>query len=519
MSSSPGADAPLVRMEGITKHFGGTHALEGVTFDVHAGEVHALCGENGAGKSTLMRILAGVIGGFDGAIRLRGRATHFSGPRAAEDAGIRMIHQELELVPGLSVAANLFLGRERRNRLGLLDERAMVADTRRILDRLGADIDPRARVGELRIGDQQMVEIAKSLALEAAVVIMDEPTSALSDKEVERLFRVIAEMKAAGTAVVYISHKMDEVFALAERVTVLRDGRLVATAARAQAKRDQIIRWMVGREIAAFHPQARPVRGEALLEVAGLSSPSTRLGRSALRDVSFTLHRGEVLGVAGLLGAGRTELLEALFGAGGAPPSGTIRLDGQPVRFRRPAQAVAAGLALVTEDRKNLGLFDQLGVGPNITVAHLEGLASRLGVVRRRAEVDAVRHALGRFGIKAAGGHAPITSLSGGNQQKCILARWLLTAPRVLLLDEPTRGIDVGAKAELYALIRDLAAHAGLGILMTSSELPELLAVCDRILVLCEGRQTALLDRAEASEESILHAATAFLERTPSAAG
>jgi ABC-type sugar transport system ATPase subunit len=460
-----------------------------------------------------MKVLAGAIAEYGGRIVLEGKPVAFSGPRAAEDAGIRIIYQELNLVPDLSVAANIFLGREKRNALGLLDDRAMEREARRLFERLGAPIPARARVGDLRIGDQQMVEIAKALMFEAKVLIMDEPTSALSDAEVARLFRVIGDLRAAGTSVIYISHKMNEVFTLADRVTVLRDGRFVATAPRAEASPGQVVRWMVGREIGAFAFEPHKVGERAIVQVEGLGMASPPgSGRPSLSGISFELHRGEVLGVAGLLGAGRTELLEALFGAGPAPPTGTILLDGRPSRFRAPAEAIDAGVALVTEDRKNLGLFDRMTVAENITICHLGALA-RAGVVDRRAEAQAVSHALHRHAIKTAGGHAAITSLSGGNQQKCILARWLLTTPRVLLLDEPTRGIDVGAKAEIYRLIRELAAHEGMGILMTSSELPELLAVSDRILVLCEGRLTATLPRAEATEEAIMHAATQFLDR------
>jgi ribose transport system ATP-binding protein len=501
-------------MENITKHFGGVHALEGVTFEARAGEVHAICGENGAGKSTLMKILAGAITDYSGQIVLNGQPVSFSGPRAAEAAGIRIIHQELNLVPNLTVADNVFLGREQVSWLGWLNERAMEDQTRRLFERLGTPIAPRARVGDLRIGDQQMVEIAKALAVDAAIVIMDEPTSALSDAEVARLFRVIRDLRASGTTILYISHKMNEVFALADRVTVLRDGRFVALVERSQTTPAQVVRWMVGREIAELTLKPPHVGAKMLLQVENLSLPRPAgTSRPALTGISFTLHRGEILGVAGLLGAGRTELLEALFGASPEPPSGTIRLDGHPVRFQHPREAIAAGLALVTEDRKSLGLFDRMTVAENITICHLDALANA-GLIHHSAEAHAVAHALDRYGIKAASGRAPVTSLSGGNQQKCILARWLLTAPKVLLLDEPTRGIDVGAKAEIYALMRHLATHEGMGIIMTSSELPELLTVCDRILVLCEGRMTAEFPRAVATEEAIMHAATQFLDRT-----
>ncbi len=502
-----------LRMDAITKSFGGVHALRGVSLEARAGEVHALCGENGAGKSTLMKILAGAIADYDGQIVVEGRPARFSGPRDAEDLGIRIIYQELNLVPDLTVAANIFLGRELRRPLGLLDNRAMEARSRELFERLGTPIRPRARVGDLRIGDQQMVEIAKALMFSASILIMDEPTSALSDAEVARLFRVIADLRKAGTTILYISHKMNEVFTLADSVTVLRDGRFVASASREETDPGQVVRWMVGREIAALHFEPKVVEGEPRLHVEnlGLASPADS-GRPNLSGITFDLHPGEILGVAGLLGAGRTELLEGLFGASGSVPSGTITLDGQPARFRSPGQAIASGVALVTEDRKNLGLFDRMTVGENISLCRLSEMTAA-GLVSGRAERSAVKEQIGNLAIKTAGAGAPILSLSGGNQQKCILGRWLLTEPRLLLLDEPTRGIDVGAKAEIYALMKRLADQ-GMSILVTSSELPELLAVCDRILVLCEGRLTADLPRSEATEEAIMHAATQFLDRS-----
>ena len=478
---------PRLRMEHITKHFGGVHALRDVTFTANAGEVHALCGENGAGKSTLMKILAGAITDFDGRIVFEGKPVAFAGPGDAEDAGIRIIYQELNLVPELTVAANIFLGREKTLGFGLLDNRAMEREARRLFERLGAPISPRSLVSDLRIGDQQMVEIAKALAFEAAIVIMDEPTSALSDSEVARLFRVIDDLRRGGTTVLYISHKMNEVFTLADRVTVLRDGQLVASAARNAITPDQVVRWMVGREIAALDYQKHPIGERAVLEVDGLSLLRPQgSGRPSLRDIRFAVHAGEVVGVAGLLGAGRTELLEAIYGASPTPPGGTIRLQGRPVRFHHPDDAIRAGIAMVTEDRKTLGLFDRMTVAENITLRRLPELTFGTGpLINPRAERRAVGWAIDQLAIRTAGGDVPVTSLSGGNQQKCILARWLLIEPRLLLLDEPTRGIDVGAKAEIYQLIRRLAGQ-GRAILMTSSELPELLAVADRILVLCE---------------------------------
>ncbi len=447
---------------------------------------------------------------------LNGSPVKFSGPRDAEDVGIRIIYQELNLVPDLTVAANIFLGREKRNKLGLLDDRAMERQSRVLFERLGTPIHPRARVGDLRIGDQQMVEIAKALMFDAEVLIMDEPTSKqrCPDAEVARLFRVIQDLRKAGATILYISHKMNEVFTLSDAVTVLRDGKFVASASRSETNPDQVVRWMVGREIAAMHFEPKVVTGPPRLKVEGLglASPPDS-GRPNLSGIGFELHPGEILGVAGLLGAGRTELLEALFGASGSAPSGSITLDGEPARFRSPGEAIARGVALVTEDRKNLGLFDQMSVGQNVSMCHLpdpDPLAA--GLVDRRAERAAVREQIDRLSIKTAGAGAMILSLSGGNQQKCIIGRWLLTNPKLLLLDEPTRGIDVGAKAEIYTLMKRLA-DSGMSILVTSSELPELLAVCDHILVLCEGRLTADLPRSEASEESIMQAATKFLDR------
>ncbi len=511
-----GAGATGLAMLHISKSFGGVRALRDVSLVAPAGEVHSICGENGAGKSTLMKILAGAITDYEGEMRLAGRPLRFSGPREAEDAGIRIIYQELNLVPQLTVADNIFLGREmvRGGPLGWLDERGMEARTRRLFDRLGAPISPRARVGDLRIGDQQMVEIAKALAFDAAIVIMDEPTSALSDSEVARLFRVIHDLRKAGTTVLYISHKMNEVFTLSDRVTVLRDGQFVASAPRAEISPDQVVRWMVGREIAALNYQPHPIQPKEILEVEGLSLTAPHgSGRPNLRGITFSARAGEVVGVAGLLGAGRTELLEAIYGATPSPPEGTVRLEGRPVRFHHPDEAIRAGIAMVTEDRKALGLFDKMTVAENITIRRLPDLTfGAVPLIDPRAERRAVEWSIKELAIKTAGGDAPITSLSGGNQQKCIIARWLLVEPRLLLLDEPTRGIDVGAKSEIYQLIRRLASQ-GRAILMTSSELPELLAVADRIIVLCEGRITAEIPRAEATEEAIMHAATRFLDK------
>ena len=499
--------APAVAMRGITKRFPGVVALDAVSLEVRRGEVHAICGENGAGKSTLMKILSGVYLPDDGVLEIDGAPAAFSGTRAAEEAGIAIIHQELALVDDLPVAANVFLGRERRTALGLLDDAAMASSCAALLESLECGVPPQARTGSLRVGDQQLVEIAKALSLDASIVVMDEPTSALTEAESARLERTIGKLRDRGTTILYISHKMDEVFRLADRITVLRDGRHVRTLDRASTTPDEVTRLMVGREIAghAFHGPRSP--GRRLLAVRNLTLPWPDHPRGyRLADISFDLHAGEILGVAGLMGAGRTELLETLFGAVEPTWTGEIRLRDTAVRFRHPREACAARIAMVTEDRKRLGLFPDLDVAANVSLCSLqEALVG--GLVSRSREENLVAGPIRDTGVKTPGPHAAITGLSGGNQQKCIIGRWLLTRPDILLLDDPTRGIDVGAKAELYALI-DRLCRDGVGVILTSSELPELLALADRIIVLAEGRLTAELSRSEATEHRILAAAT-----------
>ncbi len=501
------AAGPLISISGISKQYPGVLALDDVSLDIAAGELVAIVGENGAGKSTLMKILAGVITQYDGRITLGGRHVRFAGTRDAERAGISIIHQELNLVEQLSAAANIFLGRELHSAIGLLDQSTMDRRARELLGQLECQISPRQLAGELRVGDQQLIEIAKALSLETDILIMDEPTSALSESEVARLFRVIGRLRARGVTVLYISHKLDEVFRLADRIAVLRDGRLVDVVAREDTSPRQVTHLMVGREIEETDLSSPRTPGDVVLSVENLwlAWPGhARLWR--LEDVSFRLRRGEILGIAGLMGAGRTELLECLFGASSEVPTGRIELDGARVSFRHPSEARRAGIALVTEDRKRLGLFAQLTVGQNITLCTLRACL-RQGLLSRRAEARQAGRAVAQLGVKTSGIDTPITSLSGGNQQKAIIGRWLLTEPKVLLLDDPTRGIDVGAKAELYQLM-DRLCRAGLGIIVTSSELPELLTLCDRILVLCEGRQTGEFTRADATEQRIMEAAT-----------
>jgi ribose transport system ATP-binding protein len=498
---------PLISLDQITKRFPGVTALDGVTFDVRAGEFHSIVGENGAGKSTLMKILSGVIIDYEGTLRITGQAMHFASTRKAEAAGISIIHQELNLVEDLSAAANVFLGREKRTALGLLDDRAMQRASAALFAELECQIRPEDPVRKLRVGDQQLVEIAKALSQDASILIMDEPTSALTEAEVERLFRIIDRLLARGVTILYISHKLDEIFRRSDRITVLRDGRLVKTLDRSATNPREITHFMVGREIENLSLSENRTPGGVILEVADLSLSWTGHARAwRLRDINFTLRRGEVLGVAGLMGAGRTELLECLFGTSPEKPTGRIVLEGRDVFFASPADAKRAGIALVTEDRKRLGLFPQMNVRENITICSLQDSATA-GVVASRTERRAASDSIGLLGIKTPGGEAAITGLSGGNQQKAIIARWLRTRPKVLLLDDPTRGVDVGGKAELYRVI-DRLCRDGLGILVTSSELPELIALCDRILVLCEGRLTGSFVRGEFTEHALMEAAT-----------
>jgi ribose transport system ATP-binding protein len=507
MSNRLVSDSPLISIENVTKSFPGVVALDDVTFDVQAGHFHSVVGENGAGKSTLMKILSGVITDFEGTLRIAGEEVHFASTRKAEAAGISIIHQELNLVEDLSAAANVFLGRERRTALGLLDDRAMQRAAATLFAELECNIRPDQPVRRLRVGDQQLVEIAKALSQDASILIMDEPTSALTESEVERLFRIIERLLTRGVTIVYISHKLDEVFRRSDRITVLRDGRHVRTMARSETSPRELTHLMVGREISSFHHAQGRTAGEVVLDVSSLSLPWTGHARSwRLKNVSFELRRGEVLGVAGLMGAGRTELLECLFGTSPEAPVGRIMLDGEEVHFASPADAKRAGVALVTEDRKRLGLFPQLNVRENITICMLEEAAAA-SLISGRKEREVARESIAQLNIKTTGTEAAITGLSGGNQQKAIIARWLRTRPKVLLLDDPTRGVDVGAKAELYRVIDELC-RKGLGIIVTSSELPELITLCDRILVLCEGRLTGTFQRSEFTEQALMEAAT-----------
>jgi ABC-type sugar transport system ATPase subunit len=496
-------------MQGITKRFPGVTALDNVSFDVHKGEVHCLVGENGAGKSTLMKIMNGIYTEYEGQLLLDGSVIRLHSARDAQTHGIGMIHQELNLIPELRVYENIFLGREMHTRWRTLDQRKMREEAATWLDRLGVHINPTLPVRQLRIGERQLIEIAKALSLNARILVMDEPTSALTDTETKRLFSVIQGLKATDVAIIYISHRMDEIFSIADRITVLRDGKTVSSSMASAVTRPQLIRSMVGRSInEAFARQSVEPSdgGEIVLRVRNLSL--NQPGVRAVHDLSFDLKRGEVLGLAGLMGAGRTETLEALFGVH-APShrSGEITLKGQPITINDPADAIRRGMGFVTEDRKGKSLIGGLPVRVNSTLAALRMFTQAFSVIDRKAEQSAVSEQVANLNIRTPNIETLVANLSGGNQQKVVISKFLLTKPDVLLLDEPTRGIDVGAKSQIYQLV-DQLARQGCAFIIASSEMPELLAVCDRILVLCEGRITGEFTRAEATQEKILDAAT-----------
>jgi ribose transport system ATP-binding protein len=495
---------PLLEARGVRKHFPGVQALDGVSLHVTRGEVLAVVGENGAGKSTLMKVLAGVHAPDAGEILLDGRPVRFAGVADAIRHGVVLIHQELNLADNLSVAANLFLGREavRGGPLGWLDRGRMDGAARALLARVGLDVDPGAAVGGLPPGQRQLVEIARALSLDARLLIMDEPTSSLTQGETERLYEVIDGLKRAGVAVVYISHRLAEVRRVADRVAVLRDGRNAGGLARADISHDAMVRLMVGRDLKKLYPRRHGAAAgaPARLEVRGLTYAG-----GPHHAVSFTVRRGEIVGMAGLVGAGRTELAEALFGLRRVT-AGEVRLDGEPVVARHPSEAVASGLLLVPEDRRRHGLVLEESVRENLALPNLDQL-SVLGWVRRGMEARLAREQMARLGVRASGPGQAAGLLSGGNQQKVVLGKWLARRPRVLILDEPTRGVDVGARGEIYALMDGLAAE-GVAVLMISSDLEEILGMSDRVLVLHEGRLAGELPRAALSEEAVMRLAT-----------
>ncbi|MFT4229287.1 MAG: sugar ABC transporter ATP-binding protein [Microbacterium sp.] len=496
------ADTPpaaALELQRVVKSFGPVIALRSGSLVLRRGSIHALIGENGAGKSTLVKIMAGLYRRDSGEFLLDGQSVDFSSTAQSKAAGIAVIYQEPTLFPDLSVTENIFMGRQPVNRVGRIDRRAMRHETERIFTRLGVALDPDRVTEGLSIADQQLIEIAKAISLDARVLVMDEPTAALSGVEVERLFAVARSLRDEGRAVLFISHRFDEVFALCDTVTVMRDGAYVATTAIADTTVDELVRQMVGRDVTELFPKQRVPIGDPLLEVSGLTSPGV------FHDITFTVRSGEIVALAGLVGAGRSEVARAVFGVD-AYREGSVRLHGKPVPRSSPTEAMRAGLALVPEDRRRQGLVIESAVGRNITLGIRRQLA-RLGLITSGVENRAAREWASRLEVKTHALDTVASTLSGGNQQKVVLAKWLATDPRVLIIDEPTRGIDVGTKSEVHRLLSQLAGE-GMGILMISSELPEVLGMADRILVMREGRITAEIDRSQATSENVMFAAT-----------
>ncbi len=490
---------PVLEMHGITKQYPGVLALDAVDFTLNAGEVHCLVGENGAGKSTLMKILSGALSKDAGSITIAGGEADIDSPRAAQALGIGMIYQDFKLVPQLSVAENIVLGSEPVLEYSrFIDRHAMLRSSRKALEQLGETLDTTLPVAQLTVAKRQVVEIAKAISRNVRILALDEPTASLTDHEIANLFATIRRLKAAGVGVIYISHRLEEIFDIGDRVTVLRDGKVVTACAIADADRRSLIRWMVGRELEQEFPKADLKRGEEILRIEGLSSPR-------LRGINLSLYRGEILGLAGLVGAGRTELARTLFGADPVT-AGKVFLAGKELHPRSPSDAIRSGIALLTEDRNRYGLIMQMNVRENISLANLSELL-RGPLVSRTKEISLARKFIDELRIKPPNAEMRVEQLSGGNRQKVILARWLNTKAKVLIFDEPTAGIDVGVKYEIYTLINRLAQE-GIGVIVISSDLPELLGICDRIAVMCEGSLTGVLDRREATQETVMSLAT-----------
>jgi ribose transport system ATP-binding protein len=497
-------DQPLLRMVNISKYFPGVQALDNVDFEVYPGEVVGLLGENGAGKSTLIKILAGVYSRDQGAIFFQGESIEPRSPQIAQALGISTIYQELALVPQLSVAENMFMNREPRRvrALGMVDFSKMESETSMILGELGLDIPPQTMVKNLTVAAQQMVEITKAVSRNANLILMDEPTSALSSKEVKALFDIMQRLKEKGVSVVFISHRLDEVLQVVDRIVVMRDGQRVGELSIDEATEEKIISLMVGREVGLFPKEAAKITDVAL-EVRDLC------GNNIVQDVSFKVHRGEIVGLAGLVGAGRTDVARLIFGAD-KRVRGQILVDNKPLDIRSPSDALDSGIGWVPEDRKQQGLVLGMNVKENTSMAILQRLSNKLGKIRTKEQEEVVEHYVSQLDIVTSTLDKAVKDLSGGNQQKVVLAKWLCTKPKVLIMDEPTRGIDVGAKAEVHALMSRLAQD-GMGILMISSEMPEIMGMSDRVIVMCEGRVTGEFNRDELCQEEIMSCATKFL--------
>jgi ribose transport system ATP-binding protein len=497
ISTPSQAHEVVLTVENVSKSFPGVKALDGVSFDLRKGEVHALVGENGAGKSTLMKILSGVYQADEGTIRYKGKTVSFHDVNEARDAGIGIIYQELNLIPHLSVAANIFIGREPLTRYGTLDEKKMNADAVAILSRLDVRLDPTIRLNRLPVSKQQMVEIAKAISFASEVLIMDEPTSALTESEIDELFKVIHALRDRGVAIIYISHRLEELKHIVDRITVFRDGRSISTDDYAAIRLNEIVNRMVGRKFEEQFPSKANVPStDKILEVRHI----VRTG--ILHDISFDLYRGEILGIAGLMGAGRSELGRAIFGADPIN-SGEVLLNGHKLSLHSPADAIQAGIAYLSENRKEEGLAVNMQLAENVTMANVQEISRQFGLLSRRQELEATRHYVKDLNIRTPSLSKVVNYLSGGNQQKVVVAKWLFCNSKLLIFDEPTRGIDVGTKYAIYELIGTLACE-GRGIIMISSDLPEIFGVTDRILVIHEGRLAATLTTAETTPEEVL---------------
>ncbi|WP_077212914.1 sugar ABC transporter ATP-binding protein [Bacillus dakarensis] len=490
----------LVEMKGISKAFSGNQVLTNVDFDLLPGEIHALMGENGAGKSTMMKILTGIYERDTGTVFSKGQEVQFKDAKEAEKAGIAVIHQELNIIPYLTVTENMFLGKELTvGKTGILRMAEMKKKTEEYLSRLGIDIDPNIEARELSVGQQQMIEIARAIAADTDVLIMDEPTAALTDREIEALFKVMRGLQEQGVGIVYISHRMEEIFKMCDRISVLRDGEYIGTKVIKETNFEEIVKMMVGRDIGERYPERHVELGPERIRVDKLSH------EKKFRDVSFSVHQGEILGVSGLMGAGRTEIMETIFGSR-KKSSGEIWIDEKQVNIRNPYDAIQLGIGFITEDRKDEGLVLDLSVRENISLTNLKRISSQ-SVISKTKETELVSKMIEKLRVKTSGSEQSVKSLSGGNQQKVVIGKWLGIDPKILILDEPTRGVDVGAKKEIYQIMNELTER-GVAIIMVSSDLPEILGMSDRILVVHEGKATAILDRQDANQEIIMQAAT-----------
>ena len=488
-------------MQGIEKSFHSVQVLYGIDFTLEAGKVHALMGENGAGKSTLMKILAGIYRRDKGIMKMKGTDVEITTPKQAQEMGIAMIHQELSPIPEMTVAENIYLGREPRKG-PFVDYNKMYEQTQELLDNLKVAINPKEKIGRLRVADQQSIEIAKAISLNAEIIIMDEPTSAISDKEVEALFQMIEDLKKKGKGIIYISHKMDEIFQIADDITVLRDGHYVNTWKAKDINNDILIQNMVGRELTEYFPKEKVPIKDVVIEVRNFSK------KGEFQDINFEVRGGEILGLAGLVGAGRSELMHAIFGLERAD-TGEIYLNNQKVTIKAPKDAIAQGIAYVTEDRKLEGLVLDMSVGQNITLPSMRKMSKR-GFIHSLKEQNVIREEIESLRIKTRTPRQLVKKLSGGNQQKVVLAKWLIKKPKVLILDEPTRGIDVGAKSEIYKLMCQYAGQ-GNAVIMISSEMPEVMGMSDRILVLSNGKMGGVLERKEFTQEVIMGMAVSHI--------